>query len=474
MAKKELLTFPDFVTFSDTDKLFGYSTSAGSPGFFRGDSIMRGGYACRRWNTGYATPAGEAVGNIDYLRNLPGMLGLGCYLVDENHGRRKLDPTNHYKLTTGGTAALDGSMGDYMWGWVTPWYYAWWVEGSYFYEAVGLTPIPGKPNYKIPVASTSALGVSVIDRDAQKMVSVINTSARYRGLDNGTTAQSYDGTYRSLLGRAATNETCAKYGEYARNKGADWEGYWFGMHAAIGILTRIIFGNRNIQAAYNANKDANGLYQGGLGPGVTEYSGSNWDSHFAYYPFLPTSVGVELADGVGVVNFAVLNDSSTTLHTAKVPVFFGLKNFYGYLGRRGRGELISKIAGGAGEHYVCPSLYSPYSMSSLAGMIKANTVPATPTANTWTYISQMAMQNLAASPTVLNGTSATFYCDAFYNDNAASGLRVPYRGGSANDGAIAGLGCLSVYNAASAVNVNIGSPLCEANEDWSPVAFTVS
>jgi hypothetical protein len=360
---------------------------------------MRGGYACRRWNLGNATPAGEAVGNIDYLRNLPDMLGLGCYLVDETHGRRKLNPTNHYKLTTGGVAALDGSMGDYMWGWATPWYYAWWVEGSYYYEAVALTPIPGKPNYKIPVASAAALGVSVVDRDTNKMVSVINTSARYRGMSNDATAQSYDGTFKSQLGRAATNETCAKYGEYARNKGEGWEGYWFGMHAAIGILTRVILGNRNIQAAYNANKDANGLYQGGLGVGVTDYS--NWSSHFgANIPFLPTSVGVELADGVGVVNYNVLNDSSTTLHTAKVP-----------------------------------------------------------TANTWTYISQMSMQNLATSPTVLDGTAATYYCDPLYNDNAASGLRLAYRGGNANSGSNAGLGCLNVNNAASAVNVHIGSPL---------------
>jgi hypothetical protein len=303
------------------------------------------------------------------------------------------------------------------------------------------------------------------------MVSVINSTARYRGLNNSTTAQSYDGTYRTLLGRAATNETCAKYGEYARNKGEGWEGYWFGMHAAIGILTRVIFGNRNIQAAYNANKDANGLYQGGLGAGVTDYG--NWSTHFANYPFLPTSVGVDLTDGVGVVNYAVLDDSSATLYTAKVPVFFGLKNFYGYMGRWGRGELINKITGGGGEHYVCPSLYSPYSMSSVSGMIKANTVPPATTANTWIYISQISMQNLSHTPTVLAGTSSTYYCDAFYNDNAASGLRLASRGGYANNGTNAGLGFLYVSSAVSAVYVYVGSPLCEANEDWNTNAFTV-
>jgi hypothetical protein len=34
MAKKELSTFPDFQIFSESDKLFGYSTSAGGYGHF--------------------------------------------------------------------------------------------------------------------------------------------------------------------------------------------------------------------------------------------------------------------------------------------------------------------------------------------------------------------------------------------------------------------------------------------------------
>jgi hypothetical protein len=182
---------------------------------------------------------------------------------------------------------------------------------------------------------------------------------------------------------------------------------------------------------------------------------------------------VDLADGVGVVNYAVLDDSSATLYTAKVPVFFGLKNFYGYIGRWGRGELINKITGGAGEHYVCQSMYSPYSMSSVSGMLKANIVPATPTASVWTYISQMSMQNLATSPTVLAGTSSTYYCDPLHNDNAADGLRLAYRGGIASSGTYAGLGCLNVYNAVSAAYAHVGSPLCEANEDWNPNAFIV-
>ncbi|KAA6347813.1 hypothetical protein EZS27_004678, partial [termite gut metagenome] len=91
--------------------------------------------AVRRWNETLSTPTGEAFGNIDFLRDLPTVLGLGCYLVKDDRTRRKLDPTNHYKFADGSPAALNGSMGQYMWCW-NKHYYSWWRDGNYIYEAV--------------------------------------------------------------------------------------------------------------------------------------------------------------------------------------------------------------------------------------------------------------------------------------------------------------------------------------------------
>ncbi len=264
-------------------------------------------------------------------------------------------------------------MGDYMWGWGTKWYYAFWIEGDWFYEAVSLKPIPGRLNYIIPVASMSALGVSVVDRDNLELVSVINESARYRGGNNDATK---DGKYNTLLGRAATVLNADTFGSYARKKGQGWEAYWYAHHAAMGILFRMIFGTRNIQATYNANKDSNGLYQGGLGSGVTGV-GTWWSGEqYNYYPFLPTTVGVDLADGCGVSPYQVKGSDGSTLATVNVPVFFGLKNMFGYMGRWERGKLINKVAGGQGDVYVVPKLYSTYSMSSISGMKHVATVPA--------------------------------------------------------------------------------------------------
>ena len=82
-------------------------------------------YCGRCWNLDYSTPAAATwVGSLDMLRNLPDILGLGCYLVKNDHSRRKLDPTNHYRFANGETAKLDGSMGHYQWGWGKKFYIA--------------------------------------------------------------------------------------------------------------------------------------------------------------------------------------------------------------------------------------------------------------------------------------------------------------------------------------------------------------
>lgn len=469
----ELSSIEDLGTVGSGDKILGYSVAGNKFGFVPVSFITRSGYACRRWDTTVSTPIGEAYGNIDYLRDLPNLLGLGCYLVTENKGKRKLDPTNHYKFTTGETASLDGSMGDYMWCW-NEHYYSWWMEGQYYYEAISLNPIPGKMNYRVPAGGYSALGVSVVDRENNKLVSVINSSARYRGADNSATYIAYDGTFKSQLGKAATKESSIQYGAYARNKGDGWEAGWYAHHAIIAAMFRIIMGTRNCQSAFNSNKDINGLYQGGLGAGVTSYGGK-WTTDFGdTMPFLPTSVGVEIGDACGVSNYIVKGSSGETLYTAPVPVFFGLKNAFGYLGRWERGSVINKKSDGSGDTYVATNMYPSFNPNSLTGLIKTGTVPAAAVASQAEFIKTVNMLNLQNLPTVTGGTEITYFSDAFYNDNATSGLRIPFRGGTATNGGTAGFEFVYVDTAASNAYVSAGSPLCFSEADWSTVPFYVA
>ena len=49
------------------------------------------------------------------------------------------------------------------------------------------------------------------------------------------------------------------------------------------------------------------------------------------------------------------------------------------------------------------------------------------------------MQNLCSAPTVASGSSSTDHRHGWYNDNAISGLRCPFRRGLAHNGAYAGV-----------------------------------
>ena len=469
MKKKELGLMADepFTTVSDEDLIFGQSASAGKFGFFPASLVNGKGYACRRWNKNLTTPVGEVVGNVDYLRELPGLLGLGCYLVDDAHGRRKLDPANHYKLVTGETVALDGSNGQYQWGWGTPFYVAVWTEGDYEYEAVSLKPIPGRECYRIPVASKSAFNAGVMDRTNDKLCSLISTAEQYRG-GGGSALTSGNGSADnlSMLGYAATVLGTATFEQKAAKRGSGWGAGWYWIDTVTMILFHVIMGTRHCQTAYNANKDANGLYQGGLGSGVT--SMPSWEAFNGYYPVVPTSAGVELADAVGVYTYPVKNSSGTVVYNAPVPVFFGLKNPFGHLWT-GKNRIVGvKESDGSYSFYVAKSSLDTWNYSATSNMLKVGSLAAAAAAG-WEYIKQVSYQGLSGMPSVLGATSTTNYGDGAYRDVATSGFRSPLGSGYAYIGDYAGLACFSGYNAPSDASARLSSPLCESAEDFSPI-----
>ena len=454
--KKKLKDLEVGPSMTDSDFLYGRSTSAGKNVKFPVSLLLGDGYACRRWNQDHSTPVGEAVGNIDYLRNLPSLLGLGCYLVDDAHNRRKLDPTNHYKLATGETAKLDGTMGQYMWGTRTPFYIAIWNEGSYLYKAASLKPIPGKENYRIPIFSVAAGHAGIMDRTNDKLCSVINTAAQYRG-GNGAalTSGNASADNLSMLGYPATQLGTSTFEAKAAKRGTGWGAGWAWIETVIELLFEIIMGTQHCQTAFNSTKDANGLYQGGLGSGISGMP--SWGDFNGTYPVVPYSAGVDLADGVGVVNYPVKNSAGTTVYTAPVPVFFGLKNPYGHLWV-GKNRIVAKKASdGSYDFYVAKSSKTVWDYSDTANMLYVGSLAARAEAG-WDYISKMNFNGLAGVPSECAGTSSTFYADGVYRDVATSGFRSPLGSGNANNGDNDGLAYFNGNNAPSNANANLSSP----------------
>jgi hypothetical protein len=419
-------------------------------------------YFGRVFNNANATPlAATWVGSLAFGRTLADQLGLGCYLVQNDHTRRKLDPNNHYRFANGETAKLDGSMGHYMWGWSKPFYIAFQTVGGLFQELVSLSPIPGCYNYKIPVGSMSASGFGTIDRTSGALVSYLNDDPQYRGGDNKS---DYDDTYRTLCGKAATSMTAEAFRAAARKNGAGWLSGTMRHSTVVKVLFEVIFGTRNVQAAYNSSKDSDGLYQGGLGTGVTTIASATWNTLNGYRPFLPMSAGVELGDSCGISNYEVTGEDGSTVYTAPIPVFFGLKNLHGYLWRQQDDEFARVNEDTSVTHLVAPSIYGEWTTGDETGMLALSTSPT----KCSSYIKTVSYDNLENFPTQVGGSETTYHCDYFWNNSGVtSGFRLVRRGCTADSGSYSGLSDVSVSFAVSYANVDIGAPLCEAEDEWS-------
>ncbi|KAA6320235.1 hypothetical protein EZS27_029969 [termite gut metagenome] len=410
--------------------------------------------AVRRWNETLSTPVGEAFGNIDFMRDLPSVLGLGCYLVKDDRTRRKLDPTNHYKFQDGSPAALNGSMGQYMWCWNAH-YYSFWKEGNYLYEAVSPNPIDRGECYRVPAGGVSALGAGVMDRTNNLLCSLISDEVRYRGGNNNA---AYDDTYRTFLGKAATNIVYSTFSTYARARGVGWDANWYVGQAVPIYLIRIILGTRNSQAPVSPDKDVNGLYQGGLGNGVTTLSSDEWNTYNGSCPIIPTAAGVEFGDGTGEVPYNIPG-AEGTFKTVQIPIFFGLKHSFGHLWKIIRGIQIN-VGAEKTEVYVAPSLYSGFDHTTIAAdLIKTVEIP-----HVDSYIKKISMNKLCGLPTETGASASTYYCDQLWS-NTSQGLRCRLSGARASTGAAAGAGASAADYPWPAATTDVSSPLCYFEED---------
>lgn len=423
----------------------------------------------RVWNLDNATPqAATYIGSLELLQNLHQELGLGGYLVKNDHTRRKLDSKDHHKYATGETAKLDGSEGHYQWGWGKEWFMVIKTVGRLHYEMISPWPIQGEFNYKIPIASISAAGFATLERSTGKLVSYINDGADYRGGNNDATL---DNTNRTMLGKPVTQQTTEFFRAAARKNGTGWLCTTMRHTTAIAVLFGVIFGTHYDQAAVNSAKDANGLFQGGLGAGVTAMP--DWGGYNGYRPVVPLSAGIELGDSCGESKYEVKKDNGTVVYTAKIPCFFGYKNGFGNLWRMMDDEQVQCNADTSVTHLVAPSIYGTWTLGKADGMI-AYSKSITKGEG---FVKELCMDHLENFPTSVGATVSTYWTSYFWNTSGEkSGFRCCLRGALANNGGLCGLSTLGVNNAVSVSYADYGAALCEAASEWSvePTYYAVS
>lgn len=426
--------------------------------------------AGRVWNEDNGTPKAESYyGSVKALRDLPKRLGLGRYIVKDDRTRRKLDPNDSQKYLDGTPAALDGSQGQCMWCW-NGFYANIWHEGSRLIKAVTFDgPVGNDISIWIPAGGISWLGAGVMDRTEQKLCSVISKDERYRGgggsaLDASkyTKAPAAESPQITMLEMPATNISTTNFGTYARKRGEGWEANWFVARFVVEFLFEVIMGTENSQEAFNNLKDANGLYQGGFGTGVTDMT--EWGNYNGSYPVIPTSVGLDAGDGVCLVPYSLPQTNGVdgdTYKTFNVPIFFGLVGAgYGNLWQWVRGLIMD-----TGEEkslvYVAPSMYAAYDPNTVADKIMVAECPRT---SGW--IMRKSYKGLCCMPTAIGGSPTIRYSDQFYtNAETSKGLRVRAAGGSAHHGAYAGASFTVANYAAAYALAYCSAPLCYFEED---------
>ena len=286
-----------------------------------------------------------------------------------------------------------------------------------------------------------------------KAVSVVNTTEAFRGGGNRAQFDEYLTTeldtkdaFRSDLGKPRTNVSRANMRTYATNAGSEllcyeyykWIFYWNYV---------IEYANFNSQAAYNAELTSDGYRQGGLGPGVTDWSNSatSWSGYNGTYPITPCGYCNDIGNFTGIKDLVIpectaTNETDTVAtKTFKVPRWRGFDNPFGDIWTNLDGVVIQRTA--ANE---ISSVYTTTNKEEFTDVIGSKTIAGYEVAQDG-YIKEFDLGETAEIiPSSCTGASATTYICDYHSCNATSTeLRTLLVGGRAHSDGFAGLGCFN-------------------------------
>lgn len=411
-------------------------------------------------DTTVADPALTRVGKNELHQSLPVQsLMRRCLVNDQGKVVTYLNANDSTMTDTGAAADLTGAVGQVMVE-IPEHYRKFEFDGTAIYALISLYPLPGFS--KVRRIFRSAYEATV-QRSTNKLASVVNKTADYRGGGNNS---AWDGTYRDLCGRPATNISLTSFRTYARNRGAvglngvGWNCDLYEAAVNTYWLFVIEYAQLNCQAAFTAELTAEGYHKGGLGNGVTNFP--NWGTYNSNNPFVPCGQTNSLGNKTGVVDYIAPAEDGSTFASVSVPSYRGIENPFGHLWSWTDGVLCniqSEADGGLSKFYRAND-DNPANFSSTAvdTYTQRGVLPRTES-----YVKQLMVGALGdIMPLAVGASSITYFCDYFYTNIPSSGtaLRGVLFGGPAYYGASAGLALAITNNAPSNTNTYIGSRLC--------------
>lgn len=414
-------------------------------------------------NTNVADTTLERVGRAELHASLPVQSQMRrCLLNDNGEVVTYLHATDSTKTDTGATADLTGASGMVMVE-IPEHYRKFEFDGSNILALISAYPLPGF--HKVRKVYRSAYEATV-DRTTStiKLASVVNTTAAFRG---GNNTAGWDETYRSLLGRPATNISLTNFRSYARNRGAaglndkGWNCDLYEAQLNTYWLFVIEYAQLDCQTAFTAQLTEDGYRQGGLGDGVTTLGSSAWNSFNGRNPFIPCGITNSLGNATGVVDYEMPEEYGAAL-TVHVPSYRGVENPFGHVWSWTDGILVQaqSDADGAKHLFFRAAADDPanFKSNSYDGYVQRGELPRSDG-----YVKNILCGEYGDNmPQAVGGSSTTYFADYFYQNKPESGvaLKGVCFGGLAHYGANAGLACASTFYTPSATYSHIGSRLC--------------
>lgn len=400
------------------------------------------------WDTASSSPDGVRVGNMQLHRELPVQSKMRRCLLDRDGGVKEyLDN----ELSWGGSYLDYAVMTEIPEHW-----YKLYFNGTKFRKMLSEIPLPGYKHvdkfyistyearmYRTDNLLCSAAGASKLSDP---------NSTNFRGGDN--TAE-WDDTYRSLLGRPVTNLTRDQFRQAARKRGSGWEMYTYNAHKTLFWLFAVEYATLDSQKPFNAQKDANGFAQGGLGPGPTQMT--DWTNFNKTNPLIPCGYTNEFGNGSGEKAYVVKNASGGTHATLMANRYRGIENPFGHIWKYTDGANIQVTTGDAGLSILWTTDDpSNFSDTSYTGYDKKGNI-----CRTNGYAKKMLLgEDGDIVTTEVGGSSSTYWCDYYYTNTSANRMQVVLVGGRADHGSDAGLANVTTSTAPSGANRNVGSRLC--------------
>lgn len=414
------------------------------------------------WDSTVADPTLTRIGNPLLHKSLPVQSQYKGCVANGAAINYYLDPNDWSKKADGGNSVLDGTDGTVRVH-IPKFYGKSGVEGTKRW--VRMSTIKMDNTWiEIPEMLVDAYR-STVDTTVSatpKAVSVVNTTAQFRGGGNRTANDTYLDTdaFRSDLGKPRTNISRANMRTYATNAGSEmlcyeyykWIFYWAWV---------IEYATFNSQATYNAELTADGYHQGGLGPGITDWNNNanGWSGYNRTYPITPCGYCNDIGNFTGIKELVIpetVVDESTTVPTKtfKVPRWRGFDNPFGDIWINLDGIILERTAANQPSSVYTTSNPSAFGDDNTA---KGKMTVAGKEIASDGYIKDFDLGSKGEIiPSVVGGSAATYMCDYHWCNTASTSLRTLLVGGSAYYGGDAGLGSFRSGTGVGSVYSDVG------------------